>query len=95
MSGYQIVVRGRVQGVGFRFSAMEAAYKYSILGFVKNQGNDTVFIRAEGEPAQLDQFVAWCRKGPLGSKVESVEVINVPVRHYRSFEIVPRDHPVD
>ena len=45
MSGYQIIVRGKVQGVGFRFSAMEAAYKYSVHGFVKNQGSDSVYIR--------------------------------------------------
>lgn len=93
MSGLQIVIRGRVQGVGFRFAAMEAAYKYSILGFVKNQGSDSVFICAEGDPERLDQFVAWCRKGPFGAKVESVEMITVPVRHFRSFEIVSRDHP--
>ncbi len=95
MSGYQIIVRGKVQGVGFRFSAMEAAYKYSVHGFVKNQGSDSVYIRAEGDLVQLDQFVAWCRKGPLGAKVESVEVVSVPIRHFRSFEIVSRDHPTD
>jgi acylphosphatase len=91
MPHYKIFITGKVQGVGFRFSAMQAAYRIGILGFAKNQGSDMVYIEAEGEQEQLDQYLNWCRKGPPGSKVENVRFDEGTLRHYTSFEIVARD----
>jgi len=44
-----ITVKGRVQGVGFRYSAMEAAEELGIKGFVRNMPDGSVYIEAEGE----------------------------------------------
>jgi acylphosphatase len=84
---YNITIRGKVQRVGFRFSAMEAAYRYSIRGNVMNMGADAVYIEAEGTGESLDRFVAWCRKGPMGSRVDSVEIEEGMPEHFRTFEI--------
>jgi len=90
MKHYNLTVSGRVQRVGFRFSAMEMAVRYSINGFVANRGYDQVYIEAEGPEDNLEQFVTWCRKGPLGSRVEHVEVEEAPLKDYTRFDITER-----
>lgn len=91
MHHYNITIRGKVQAVGFRFSAMEAAYRHGIKGFVKNLGSDSVYIEAEGESDKMELFLAWCRKGPWGARVESMNLQEGPLRSFTSFEIVSRD----
>ena len=46
-----IRISGRVQGVGFRYNAREAAFHYGIKGFIRNQPNGDVYIEAEGPRA--------------------------------------------
>ena len=95
MKHVNITVQGKVQAVGFRFSAMEMAYRYGIHGFVKNFGSDSVFMEAEGLPEMLETFIAWCHRGPIGSRVDKVLVEEAPVRNYSSFDIVQRNYVPD
>jgi len=88
MKHYNISITGRVQKIGFRFSAMQAAYRFGIHGFVRNMQDETVYIEAEGEEEQTDQFIKWCRRGPMGAKVENVEVTEGEIKHFKSFEII-------
>ncbi len=90
MKHLDLTITGRVQRVGFRFSAMEAAYRYSVRGFVMNSGDKDVMIEAEGTPENLARFLAWCRKGPMGARVENVEIREGEIRNYATFEIVNR-----
>ena len=90
MKHINLTVTGRVQRVGFRFSAMEAACRYSITGFVRNSGNDSVYIEAEGTAMNLELFIAFCRKGPMGARVEHMEVEDAPVKNFTNFEILSR-----
>lgn len=83
-----------MQGVGYRFTAMEMAYRYGIRGFVKNKGSDSVYIDAEGNRENLENFLLWCKKGPMGAKVEKVAYNEAPLYHFKSFEIVSRDYEV-
>ena len=53
--------RGRVQGVGFRFTAQSIAAGFRVTGFVKNLSNGEVELVAEGEPEELRQFLATLR----------------------------------
>jgi acylphosphatase len=85
-----ITITGKVQGVGFRFSAMEAAYKIGVVGLVKNLNSDQIYIEAEGTEEVMNRFLDWCRKGPLGSKVQKVETTSGPTRNFASFDIIPR-----
>jgi len=87
MKHFDIRVSGRVQGVGFRFMAVEAARRYHIRGFVKNLWNGSVYIEAEGEEVDLEDFFRWCRTGPLGARVENAETTEGTLKHYVSFEI--------
>ena len=54
-----ITVSGRVQNVGFRFNTLKAAKKNDIYGIVKNLHDGSVYIEAEGEEENLDQFILW------------------------------------
>ncbi len=82
---YKIHVMGRVQGVGFRRSAVREAKNRSIKGFLKNLSNGSVYIEAEGTKEQLNTYVEWCKKGP--GYVESVNVDILPHTNYTDFRI--------
>jgi acylphosphatase len=67
-------IYGRVQGVGFRYSAAEEAGKLgAALLAARNEPDGSVYIEAEGEENALQKFLAWCRRGPRSAKVERVE----------------------
>ena len=70
----KIQVYGRVQGVFFRASTKEKADELGIKGWVRNESNGSVLIHAEGEELPMEEFINWCHKGPLMSKVEKVEI---------------------
>lgn len=83
----KIIVHGRVQGVGFRFSCAEAAYKYGITGYVKNRPDGTVYIEAEGNEENITLFRDWCKKGPLWAHVSELEEELSSLKDYSTFEI--------
>lgn len=85
---YKINVSGRVQGVGFRYSAAKEARIHGITGFVKNLSNGEVYIEAEGTSNDLNSFVEWCKKGPAFGNVESVIVNSYPPVNYNEFRIL-------
>ncbi len=83
-------MRGRVQGVGFRFFAERAALELGIRGWVRNMPDGSVETLAEGEDDAVQRYLDRLRKGPLGSRVDSVEVAEVaepPAPGHTSFEI--------
>jgi len=84
---YKIHVRGRVQGVGFRWSAAKEARSRGITGYVKNLPDGSVYIEAEGSREQLDFFTEWCRRGPGFGNVESVNIDTLPPVNYSEFRI--------
>lgn len=84
----KIKVHGRVQGVGFRYSTVQAAVKIGVNGWVRNEWDGTVLIYCEGNSRSVDTFVAWCRKGPTLSHVVSLDITDVPFQGlYDSFKI--------
>ncbi len=84
---YRLIVSGRVQGVGYRFSCMEAAYKYGVKGTVKNASDGSVHVEAEGTEEELAGFVSWCRKGPVWARVSDVNIEEGELKNYDSFQI--------
>jgi len=84
---FKIHVRGRVQGVGFRWSAVREARNRGIKGFVKNLSDGSVYIEAEGSMKQLNTFVEWCKKGPGFGFVDSVNVDTFAPVNYNDFRI--------
>lgn len=87
MKHYNIIISGRVQGVGFRYSARSIARSIGIKGFVKNTYDNKVYIEAEGDEKQLTEFVNWCQKGPSHAYVERVSVIPGDIKIFDEFEV--------
>lgn len=86
MQHFDIKIYGRVQGIFFRYSAKKTAEKLGITGFARNESDGTVFIEAEGEKEDLEQFIAWCHKGPTLAKVDKVETLEGDIKHFINFE---------
>lgn len=82
------VVRGLVQGVGFRWFVQREANARSITGWVRNNPEGSVELIAQGQRASLEALLGALRKGPRSAIVKDVQVEwTVPSREYRSFEI--------
>lgn len=83
-----ITVSGRVQGVLFRDSARRRARKLALTGFVRNEPDGSVYIEAEGEKEKLNEFLKWCRKGPLFASVKEVHSESKgDLKHFDDFVI--------
>jgi acylphosphatase len=68
-----VIVRGRVQGVGFRYATASRASSLGLGGWVRNMPDGTVEAVFEGPPERVRSMVEWCREGPRGAYVEAVE----------------------
>ena len=87
MQHKNIRITGKVQGVGFRYSARNAAYSLGINGFVRNLSNGDVYIEAEGNSNQLDEFIQWCRQGPSRAIIKYIDVYDGAVTGFEGFII--------
>ncbi|WP_373045647.1 acylphosphatase [Vulgatibacter sp.] len=76
----ELKIIGRVQGVFYRASAQRAAEERGLLGWVRNTGDGAVEAVVEGPRPQVEDFVAWCRQGPVGARVDEVEANWSPAR---------------
>ncbi len=81
------VVRGRVQGVGYRDAVRRRARELGVLGWVRNAEDGTVLVHAEGSAPALEELVAFLRKGPSGVGVEDVGVEPVKTEGHEQFAI--------
>ena len=88
MKSVVIIVQGKVQHKGFRFTAMQVAYQRGIKGFVKNERDGSLYIEAEGDDEQVDGFIEWCRRGPVWAKVEQVDVKEGEYKGYAGFDML-------
>lgn len=66
------LVKGRVQGVGFRWFVHREAAELGLRGWVRNTDNGAVEILAAGEPDQLEDLMLALQKGSRGSRVDQV-----------------------
>jgi acylphosphatase len=74
MRRVHLIVYGRVQGVFFRHNTKKIADKLNLKGWVRNNPDNSVEIVAEGNENAIDNLINWCRKGPIGAKVEKVDI---------------------
>ena len=66
------IVKGRVQGVGFRYFTQERATVLGLLGWVRNRWDGTVEVTAEGDRQDLEKLLQALRRGPRASTVSGV-----------------------
>jgi len=84
---YRIVVHGRVQGVGYRYSALNMASHLSLRGYVKNLYSGAVQLEIEGHFAAVQQMIEWCKAGPGTGYVEDLEIEEKEPKQYLTFEV--------
>jgi acylphosphatase len=70
----EVVVRGSVQGVFFRVETRDRARSLGVGGWVRNAADGSVEAAFEGEDERVESMVSWCSRGPLGARVEEVDV---------------------
>jgi DNA ligase D-like protein (predicted 3'-phosphoesterase) len=85
--GVRATVRGRVQGVGFRYVTVERARELGVMGWVRNDEDGSVLVHAEGPDEAVDALFVWLGEGPPGAAVESVEVEKGKVEGHEQFAI--------
>lgn len=84
-----LLITGRVQGVGFRYTCQAMAEQFGVNGWVRNRWDGAVEVLAEGEAEAINRFTDWCRRGPPGAWVNRCDLTDRPPSgEYSSFEIV-------
>jgi len=86
-SAFYVRVRGRVQGVGFRYSAVQEAHRLKINGWVRNDSNGDVEVWAEGPEGRVAAFLEWLQRGPRYSRVDSIEKNEKNPKGYYDFNV--------
>ncbi len=72
------VVRGEVQGVGFRWAVQRKAGELGLTGYAENLPDGSVRVEAEGDPDRLDQLESFLHQGPRWAEVQAVDAERTP-----------------
>lgn len=80
-------MRGRVQGVGFRYFVQHAADAIGVRGWVRNLDDGDVEVYAIGTAAQLSELAGMLWKGPRWAEVRGVDESEAPIEQHRDFSI--------
>ncbi len=83
-----LVIEGKVQCVGYRYSTKIKAESLGIRGSVKNLIDGSVFVTAQGEKKAMDNFVRWCYKGPPGAMVRNIEKVQGKTEEFSEFKVL-------
>ena len=84
----KFLIKGDVQGVGYRFFAQRAAARHQVVGYVRNCPDGTVEAWAEGPASNVEAFKEDLATGPQWAVVDQVEEINLePTGTYSAFRI--------
>lgn len=91
IESWQVRVRGRVQGVGFREACVRRARTQGITGWVRNRTDGSVEVLLQGSPEQLADMCKWLREGISAALVSKLEITEVhpPFPHFSQFERLP------
>ncbi len=85
----RFVVRGRVQGVGYRYFAQRAAESLGVSGYVRNLDDGRVEVYAVGPQQKLSELAGRLYQGPRWADVRGVDEEEAAVREYGSFLVEP------
>jgi acylphosphatase len=81
------VIKGEVQGVGFRWAVQSQASRLGLTGFAENLPDGSVRVEAEGAPDRLDQLEAFLHQGPRWAEVQSLDSERTPATgEFHRFE---------
>ena len=83
----RLLISGRVQGIGYRYSCRRVAESAGVSGWCRNLPDGRVEACFEGDPAAVEWAVAWCRSGPSSAIVTSVDVTPETPQGERGFRL--------
>ncbi|MDX2167356.1 MAG: acylphosphatase [Deltaproteobacteria bacterium] len=78
MTRVRLIVRGRVQGVGFRWATVEQGRRLGLAGWARNLPDGSVEVVAEGAEDAIMRLRDWCRHGPPSARVSQVAEMPAP-----------------
>ncbi len=81
------IIRGSVQGVGFRASTRVQARRLGLSGSARNLPDGSVEVQVEGPEPHVDELIRWLNVGPVWAQVEGVQVDDVAPRGGSGFDI--------
>lgn len=79
MSVRRWIIRGRVQGVGFRWFVMREAERLELGGYARNLPDGSVEVVSQGPETALEALERLLRRGPAAARVDGVESLQVPL----------------
>ena len=85
-----LLISGRVQGVGFRYSMAEEAERLGVTGWVRNRRDGTVEAVVDGAADAVEVMLAWARRGPPGARVTEVQISEI-AGTFERFEMRPTE----
>lgn len=83
----RIIIHGRVQGVGYRYAALDAAERLGVTGWVRNRRDGAVEAFVQGDTEAVAAMLVWCRRGPGAAQVTSVEAADAVPESLREFSL--------
>lgn len=82
------IIHGRVQGVGFRYFVVRKGLQLGLRGYAQNRDDETVEVLAQGARPELEQLLAFLRRGPDAADVSQVEIAwGKPSTHLSGFHV--------
>lgn len=84
----RLVIKGRVQGVGFRYALADEARALDLRGWVRNRRDGDVEAIVAGSAQNVEAIIAWAHGGPPAAKVSAVDV-QPATGEFTGFEIAP------
>ena len=91
MIARHLTIRGRVQGVGFRYHLRAEALRHGVSGWVRNRRDGSVEAVVQGDEAAVDSVIGWARRGPGSAQVTDIQVDEETVGDYAAFETRPTE----